>query len=165
MEPTDTRLDRLRDPLSTPTRSARKALLVGATTGIVIVKAGLVPTEIAALGIQFQETDQQTLLAILGAIIIYFLIAFGLYAVSDLTSWIVATKKARAEGLDERAYSGGNVKLGVELGDDELRQAAEYAKTDYFNWRDRVEPITVVRALFDFGLPPAVAVYALYLVF
>jgi hypothetical protein len=81
---------RLRDPLSEVTRKERRLLLGISALGIVIVKSGLVPSKVEALGIQFTQTNQQALILALGAVIGYFLVAFVLYAASDLTAWRTA---------------------------------------------------------------------------
>lgn len=158
----DPRLDRLRDPLSEPTRSARKSLLVASMVGIVIVKAGLVPTEIAALGIQFEPADQQTMLTILGLIILYFLITFGVYAISDLTALGTARRKTRAENLQNRVRGELSFRFGKT--DEELEELAERAREDYFHFLRRATLVSTARAVFEFGLPVLVAVYALTLV-
>ncbi len=71
------------DPLNQVTRTERRNLLGVSALGIVIVKTGLLPTQISALGIQFSQTDRVALLHSIAIVDIYFLIAFLLYAVSD----------------------------------------------------------------------------------
>src|SRR5436305_2954409 len=66
----------LRDPLSEVTRKERRTLLGVAALGIVVAKAGIVPSRISALGVEFGKTDQATLLRMLALIIGYFLLAF-----------------------------------------------------------------------------------------
>ena len=73
----------LSDPLKEETRKARLYLLGLSTVGIAIVKTGLVPREITTLGIKFGEADPQVLLDILALVILYFLVAFAVYGVSD----------------------------------------------------------------------------------
>ena len=74
---------RLRDPLSEVTRKKRRALLWVSALGIVVVKSGLIPSKISALGIEFSPTDQHTLMLALGAAVAYLLLALLLYASSD----------------------------------------------------------------------------------
>jgi hypothetical protein len=57
---------RLRDPLGEVARKERRALLGVSAVGIVIVKSGLVPSKVTALGIKFNQTDQRSLLVALG---------------------------------------------------------------------------------------------------
>ena len=72
--PTHTPLEiQLRDPLSKETRLERRNLLGASAIGIVIVKTGLVPSKISALGIEFSQTDQRSLLLAIAAVISYFL--------------------------------------------------------------------------------------------
>jgi hypothetical protein len=77
----------LNDPLSIVTRKERKLLLISSILGITIVKTGFIPTKISALGIEFAQTDQNSLLLVLGSIILYFLIAFLIYGTSDFLIW------------------------------------------------------------------------------
>ena len=65
---------RVRDPLSDTTRKERRSLLGASALGIVIVKSGLVPSKITALGIEFTRTDQRALLAALAAVVVYLLV-------------------------------------------------------------------------------------------
>ena len=77
----------LRDPLSEVTRKERVYLLGTSMVGIAILKTGLVPTQITALGIEFQEADQEIFLSLLGLVVLYFLVAYIVYAASDFLAW------------------------------------------------------------------------------
>ena len=88
---------RVRDPLTEVTRKERRALLGMAAIGIIVVKTGLVPSKISALGIDFSLTDQTMLFRALGCVICYFLVAFILYAASDFVAWRVALMAAVRE--------------------------------------------------------------------
>jgi len=91
---------RLRDPLSEVTRKERRAVLGASAIGVVIVKSGLIPSRVSALGIEFNQTDQRALLVALGAVVTYFLIAFVVYGVSDLGDLAIrsvgSTKRGKA---------------------------------------------------------------------
>jgi len=73
----------LRDQLSEVTRKERVYLPGSSIAGIAIVKMGLIPTRITALGIEFDAANQETFLFILGLVVLYFLAAFLVYAASD----------------------------------------------------------------------------------
>lgn len=75
------------DPLSSVTRNERRSLLVLSVIGIAIVKTGLVPSKIEALGIEFSPGDQKSLLNILGMVNLYLLVAFSIYALADFIGW------------------------------------------------------------------------------
>jgi hypothetical protein len=81
----------LKDPLSQETRKERRSLLAVSAIGLIIAKAGLVPTRIAALGIEFSQTDRTTLLRSLALITVYFLVAFIFYALADYYSYRIDT--------------------------------------------------------------------------
>lgn len=80
----------LKDILREETRKERRNLLAASAVGIVIVKAGLIPTKISALGIDFSQTDQRTLLWVLLGVTAYFLAMFVVYALSDILAFWVA---------------------------------------------------------------------------
>ncbi|QIN83739.1 hypothetical protein GBA63_14680 [Rubrobacter tropicus] len=65
------------------------------TAGIVVVRTGLIPSEITTLGIRFAQADRASLLTVLALVVLYFLAAFGVYAFSDFLAW----RSAFAEDL------------------------------------------------------------------
>jgi cytochrome c-type biogenesis protein CcmH/NrfG len=73
----------LRDHLSEVARKERRALLAASTAGYIVVKTGLVPSKIEALGITFSGTEQGALLAVFGLVVAYFTVSFVLYAATD----------------------------------------------------------------------------------
>lgn len=73
----------LSDPLAATTRGKRKALLSLALVTFGVVKAGLVPTSVGTLGIDLSTDDQKALLWLLFLVVLYFLVAFVLYASRD----------------------------------------------------------------------------------
>jgi heme/copper-type cytochrome/quinol oxidase subunit 2 len=129
------------DPLSKVTRSERRVLLGVSALGIAIVKTGLVPSKIAALGIEFEQADKRALLIIMGVVILYFLIAFALYATSDYFAW----RYRYSESL--HAYRTND------------ESAAERAMTG----TRKPMPIVVLRLLFEFILPVAVGICSIAL--
>lgn len=60
-----------RDPLSQIARKARRNVLIWAALSIVVAQAGFVPSEIVALGIKFTGIQQQWILYILGAMVLF----------------------------------------------------------------------------------------------
>lgn len=76
-------LARLSDPLSLPTRSKRRLLMIASTISLVAVLLGLFPTKIEALGIAIESKNQHDLLLLLFVVNSYALLGFLLYAISD----------------------------------------------------------------------------------
>lgn len=76
-----------RDPLSDETKKERRNLLATSALGIIMVWTGLIPAKIEALGVEFSPVEQNILLRVLGAIVVYFLFAFVVYAFSDFWSY------------------------------------------------------------------------------
>ena len=84
----------LQDPLQPVTRKERLYLLAVSTVGLFIEYTGLVPTKVSALGIEFGKTNQNALLYVLALIILYFLVAFILYATADFFARQAALRAA-----------------------------------------------------------------------
>lgn len=72
--------------ISEQTRVARRNVLGASAISIAFATAGFVPIKITALGIEFSETSRKALVWCLIAGVIYFLIAFTVYAVFDYSS-------------------------------------------------------------------------------
>ncbi len=77
----------LADPLSPITRIERRNLLLASTAGILIAKAGLIPTQISALGITLSDPNQSTFIVVMALTVVYFLCAFVVYGVADFFIW------------------------------------------------------------------------------
>ena len=152
----------LGDQLSTETRNERRTLLGASALGIVIVKTGLVPSKISALGIEFSQTDKRSLLLATAAIVIYFLIAFLIYALSDFLAWRLNIRESQRAGLKERTPSPLNP----------LNDFTEYARQRDENvekrlpgrrWQTLSLPISILRAVLEFGVPILISGYAVFL--
>ena len=150
---------RLRDPLSDVTRKERRALLGASLLGVALVKTGLLPTEVTALGVKLATSDQRMLLFLLAAVCGYFLIAFLAYAASDYVAWQIALQEA----LRER------IRRSQEDGDDDYEQMmhseVERVLDERYPWLQRasryVLPVSRMRASFEFILPVLFAAYAM----
>ncbi len=158
---------RLRDPLAEVTRNERKLLLAVSAIGLIVRHAGLVPTKIAALGIEFSQIDQKMLLKAMGAIVLYFLGAFIIYALSDFVAWRFDFHRARREALLEQLRKRGEYEeLAGNL--PEFSGMGRIAGFDPFKHRTfesralvRSElPISLLRAFFEFLLPTIIGVVA-----
>jgi hypothetical protein len=155
----------LRDPLSEVTRRERRLFLAVSTVCFAITKAGLVPTKISALGIDFSQADQKALLKILAAIVGYLLVAFVVYASADFLGWRIAVSQAigtwwnqnRAE--IEKQSTEENVsrlEMARKLGLD-MRMSALPAGIGLAG------PISLLRALIEFLFPVLFGIYCIRL--
>lgn len=75
---------RLDDALNISTRGKRRLLLVISTVSLVAIILGIFPTKIQALGIDIETKNQRDLFILLGAVNLYALIGFILYAWADI---------------------------------------------------------------------------------
>jgi hypothetical protein len=87
-----------RDPLSETTRKERKGLLGVSVLAVIIGRLGIIPEKISALGVNFSIADKGDFLHILAAIVFYFLVAFILYAWSDILKFRLLLHNIRTEG-------------------------------------------------------------------
>ena len=70
---------RTTDPLSDVLRNIRKYLLLCSGLGVVMSKAGIVPSAITFFGLSTGEVNQRALLAIVWFLILFFLTSFVVY--------------------------------------------------------------------------------------
>lgn len=157
------------DPLSEVTRKERRALLGISVVGVALVKVPLVPEKFATFGIEFSRPNQSTFLAIYALVVLYFLGAFLIYAFTDYVAW----RRERVRRHHE--YSRQVVASQVALGEAGMSMLAE--KRDrrvklsqgidkdlsYLGLAsyDVAEFAAKFRALFEFGVPIAFALYTI----
>lgn len=156
----------LRDALSEVARKERRSLLGISLFGITLKNSGMVPSKIPSLGIEFQLADQQTLLLIVAFIILYFIVAFIIYAASDYLSWKLEIKSwvlEKTVSENEEFYHYHNYCPQPGSCDEEIERDRGKLHKNYRIYFRLVAPTSIVRALFDFGLPIAVGAYALFL--
>ncbi len=148
---------RVRDPLSEVTRKERRALLAVSLLSLALVQTGLLPTEISALGIKFNSTDQKALLKLLAVVIGYLSIAFILYAASDFLAWRLALNRVIRD---------------VHLRRSRLTAEEREAEHDALYGSQIYQPparivyslstiVSIARAIFEFILPIVVAAYTI----
>ncbi len=149
---------RLKDPLMPVTRETRHVLLIVCVVAFVVVKGGLLPEEITALGIKFTRANHEVIINVLIAVVAYYTLAFLIYAASDYTIWKVDRARAirewiarREEQRHERSSMDERLKqLGVDGGS---------------TWYRLTGPVATLRALLDFAFPIAVAMYTIATLF
>ncbi len=150
---------RLRDPLTEVTRKERRALLGGSLFAVAVAQSGLLPTEIAALGVKLAAADQRNLLLLIAIACTYYLLAFLTYAASDFTAWQAAIREAIAERM---TYSHTS---DIDQYEIHIQSQVEDRIAERFPWLTLAEtlvmPVSRVRALFEFVLPIVVGLYAI----
>src|SRR5262249_7973518 len=169
----------LTDPLRDLTRKERRNLLIVSLGAILIAKAGLVPTEISALGIKLTSANKSAFLYVLAAVNIYYLLQFFVYASRDLVTWNVTmwstaidsateylseeSKKVRAE-IERRVKEDEEFRKWHVVYEQELERVARSVIPFMLpgTGRRRFRHITIwAVSIFDFVLPVAVAAYAI----
>ena len=147
----------LGDFLMDRTRRQRQILLVVCAIGLTIAGTGLVPSKITTLGIEFCATDQRTMFVIIAAILVYFLVAFLIYAASDYFTWrTVYTLSVRES---EQASIAGQQRTQKSLQTLEIDQRVQWLRTYAKHPLPKMtKPIVWVRVFFDLIFPPLLAI-------
>lgn len=73
----------LDDPVSEQTRKVRRALLGFSAAGILAAKGRIIPKKISAFGLEFQDLNQEAIVSVSAMIMIFFVLSFFIYSVSD----------------------------------------------------------------------------------
>ena len=140
----------LSDPLRAETRKARLYLLGVSTVGITIVYTGLVPQKITTLGLTFGEADRQSLLGILAVVILYFLLTFATYGVSDFIHWRRAYRNAEwsevLEAIEAVERARQMAKLRTSEAAERARQVAEQEDLEPEDWARQMAELRAMEA-------------------
>lgn len=143
----------LGDPLSRETRNERKFLLAASGIGIVMVKAGLIPDEIIALGIKFTKMDQSMLLKAIAAVVAYFACAFLIYASTDFLAFRARFHFGRyVDYWDREVQSQERLSDLIEWG-----KFVRKIKVTLFT-----RPAAYMRLIFEFAFPIVLSIYSIW---
>lgn len=147
----------LRDPLAEVTRRERRMLLAVSVLAIFIAHSGIVPSEIAALGIKLAPSNQRAFLITMTMVVGYFFVAFVIYGSTDYLAWRIAYE-------DELQAINKEVLRKLERQEKPDNSISTIVSHDWrAKWPDRLaHPASIARAVFEFALPLLVGVYAIY---
>ncbi len=159
----------LQDALTATTRRTRTSLLVSSALGLIMAKTGLIPSRIGDLGIEFTATHKASLVLIVLSGVVYFFVAFVLYAASDFSRWQLALRipflKKRAienrSALFKGMKSQGDKLLGEAAGKAQLEKVLQERRMSPY--RQIATPLGWARALLEFVFPLVFAAYSIYL--
>lgn len=142
----------LTDPLSLITRIERRNLLLASTAGILVAKAGLLPTQISALGISLSVSNQSAFIVVMALTVTYFVFAFLLYGIADFFVW----RKKYQDYLEHvDAYMESWSQEDQRYYDERRERVPE------IGWLYRgAKPIAFIRAFFEHCLPVFIGLYA-----
>ena len=146
--------DLLVDPLSDIARRERRNLMVSSAAAILVTRAGLIPTQISALGIGLSAPDQAAFLIFLSAVVLYLLVAFVVYGFSDFLVW----RHRYIQYLEKVEVASGNWDVEDQDAYDELRKHVPSG-----GWIYRaLKPTAHLRAIFEFYFPILLGGYSVY---
>jgi Ca2+/Na+ antiporter len=149
------------DPLSEVTRKERRMLLGLSMLGIFFVKAGILPTKISALGVDLATNDQGAFLFLTSLVLLYFTVAFFIYAMSDFIVW----RKSLTELylLEYRQYMQERDYRPQSADEAELEEEETRAHKRNAIWLSLTKPMSIFRAIFEFALPLFVGLYSIFI--
>jgi hypothetical protein len=154
------------DPLSETTRKERTALLGLSILGVALVKVPLIPEKLALLGIEFAKVQQGTFVRLFALVIVYYIVAFSIYAFTDYVAW----RRKEVITLHEYGHQNDERKANNKATLDLLKKTspAEFQpnrniELRYVGFASYWLALGAarLRAVFEFILPIAFALYAL----
>jgi hypothetical protein len=95
----------LKEPFTETTRKVRNHLMVAGLISILVADVGLIPSKIDTLGIEFTGVEQANLLKLLLAIMIYYVVSFSIYSISELSASKLTEFNEKFEGASEEIQS------------------------------------------------------------
>lgn len=137
------------DPLSDVTRKQRRWLL-GTSLVAIVVGHGVFPQEISAFGLQARDIPNGLFPSIILAVVLYFFLAFALYAAHDFVT--------RTDRLWEE-----RLQLDAVAASEQGREFLEHRRT--YGYSPVRRPIEYARYAFDFLLPLLIGIYGMSAVF
>jgi hypothetical protein len=147
----------LSDPLSPLARAERRNLLIASTIGLLVHYAGLVPTQISALGVEISPPEQSAVGFVIAAAICYFLAAFIIYATVDFFIW-----KKRYNDYQK------SVEIMAQTWTEEDQRAHDevHEHVPALTWYYQLSPVVAyARMIFEFPLPMLLAAFTAYKLF
>ncbi len=173
----------IQDPLRECTRKERRALLGIAFTAIAVVVLDLKPLGISSLGITFDALQFEWLSWMWVSIVVYFMVAFLVYAASDLVAWQYeiaeyewVKEKREYENVKnqlEKNRQDGQKSSGLIMSQDEydLYEADNkryepvfLAQEKRLSFNKPIRAISTIRMVFDFGFPVVMGLLAIVLI-
>jgi len=175
---------KINDPLSEVTRKERRALLGVSALGMAMSATGLIPTKISALGIEFPPAEQASFVWAIMGVILFYLIAFMVYAWSDYITWKIELQEwvieqyppffgnQDEEEMKSQYYEDEAYLIYLEQIEDaqrvedyenllihnQVKSALEY---QYKKQKDKIPLASKLRAIFEFALPVVIGVSAI----
>lgn len=178
MNPFETQIIRVSDPLSAHGRSLRKSLLLSSIVSAAVASAGFFPTKISALGLEFTQADRVSVLWLLAIVVAFFLVSFIVVASGDYAAWrmsymakawtedSIGYENLRKAILEEKKFTEED---RLALAEQERRVGAMWRSAGYSGYDAQVEkmvrPLSWARVAIEFGAPFIAASASLYLLY
>jgi hypothetical protein len=170
----------LSGPLAEATMKERRFLLGTSLMAFASVKAGLIPTQIRALGITSSQLDEDWFLFIMGIVVLYFWIAVLLYGISDAMLWWrvkkvldqneETLKDQAGKDIEKEAQAASWVRSDPELVEKVVERARTVVLNKYAPFFTRFDipglnQISYLRVSFDFLFPLVFGLFVMLSVF
>lgn len=136
--------------------------------GVALVTVPLVPEKLALLGIEFAKVQQGMFVRVYAFIVVYYLVAFCIYAFTDYVAW----RRQEVITHHEYDFQQNERKAERKINLDELLEGTKESKSARARSGDLLYTgfssyglalrAAQIRAAFEFILPIAFAIYTLY---
>lgn len=147
-------------PLGDLARKKGRNLLILSLVSLAIIKAGMVPQQVAAFGIDFDSADQSLLLAVLLVILVYSFLGFVIYGTFDFMD-----NRAALYDQKLREHSEKLAQKSLEPTKENLAASVSSPVRYYLNRRDKhwlYRPLFFIRVLYDCFLPISAGLYSIW---
>lgn len=118
-------------------------------------KVGLIPSKIAAFGVEFTASNQQSLLFFLAIIIGYFLVSFIVYVYSEFFAWKVLLINSDFEEMKNKVENVDVVIFGI------VNSESIETQTKFLN-QQTIATFLFRLGVIEIGIPVIFAIYACY---
>ena len=147
----------LRGPLGEVARKERRSLLGISAIAILVGWTGLVPAKIENFGITFAAPERKALLWVFVAVVLYYSVAFIVYALHDFLSYLYAVHQGSAALRRQRDEERDAATISIIA-----PNTAKPSGDTPWSFVRYVTPASLVRGVFDFAIPLAVAGVAIW---
>ncbi|ELK8311673.1 TPA: hypothetical protein I7693_21930 [Vibrio vulnificus] len=146
--------DILKDPFTETTRKVRNHLMVAGLIGVLVADVGLIPSKVSALGIEFTGVEQANLLRLLFGVMIYYVVTFAIYSISELSASKLNEVNEKFDGASDEMQSNFVINLlGSKFG--EYREFQEL----------KSGALSGLRSFYEVLIPLAWGCYSAYAVY
>lgn len=152
---------RILDPLSEVTRKERTSLLGASLIAFALSQGGLIPKQIDAFGISISDAEKVSLLALTALVLLYYVLAFMIYSVSDLKARDLVIQRGN-QSIDPGMLTELRTLSSTSIDFENPQALEKFGRlADETRLAASVKKVGGIRVLFDAHLPIVTGISAL----